>query len=529
MRGKVRHLQAETFPRHRVQAAVELPGQLGVRPGAQQPDFARAPLSWGHTSPCRTAPSLLAWPITLCALCSLNAMQSKSIGRNDPCPCGSGKKYKRCCLAEDQRRAAKDRAPVPQSGKEAAVAVPPADIHQIGGLMYELARKSSSREDRAGFEELLAKTQPILDYMKQEPAIEAASQAIAAHGADFDKLVEDQEAYLERTQALFAEERFVPLRFTADDVQRAFDKVGHPTPGSSSDRFVEIVRKAMLHLADKERRSRSAMSMLVHLPDYVAAGRPLDAWIIQHCAYLMGERPDESNPFLFQMFSYGYDGWVAQKRGREEALLREAGMDLSRLEGMSMEEIDAWLQEQQSDPVKLARMEAVLLANPEQRAQAAANLQELEREAHRLLEREDAAHLLLPLGDVQPWLPRLNEGWARVCEQFPSSGGLPPSSAAGEALMGAIFPLVGEMIAELFTPERTRELVGRLKAYRNARYAAGDKQTTTLANGAIVSLGEGCDPASSGFLYAIGYLSLMKGLETIATLPQAQDQSSDGG
>ena len=24
------------------------------------------------------------------------------IGRNDPCPCGSGKKYKKCCLAKDQ-------------------------------------------------------------------------------------------------------------------------------------------------------------------------------------------------------------------------------------------------------------------------------------------------------------------------------------------------------------------------------------------------------------------------------------------
>ena len=24
------------------------------------------------------------------------------IGRNDPCPCGSGKKYKNCCLAKDQ-------------------------------------------------------------------------------------------------------------------------------------------------------------------------------------------------------------------------------------------------------------------------------------------------------------------------------------------------------------------------------------------------------------------------------------------
>ncbi len=25
--------------------------------------------------------------------------QNKKIGRNDPCPCGSGKKYKNCCLS----------------------------------------------------------------------------------------------------------------------------------------------------------------------------------------------------------------------------------------------------------------------------------------------------------------------------------------------------------------------------------------------------------------------------------------------
>ena len=41
------------------------------------------------------------------------------IGRNDPCPCGSGKKYKRCCLSEDEaaERAAQSalRAPAPGS------------------------------------------------------------------------------------------------------------------------------------------------------------------------------------------------------------------------------------------------------------------------------------------------------------------------------------------------------------------------------------------------------------------------------
>ena len=26
----------------------------------------------------------------------------KKIGRNDPCPCGSGKKYKQCCMRKDQ-------------------------------------------------------------------------------------------------------------------------------------------------------------------------------------------------------------------------------------------------------------------------------------------------------------------------------------------------------------------------------------------------------------------------------------------
>lgn len=37
------------------------------------------------------------------------------VGRNDPCPCGSGKKYKKCCLARDEaaaRQSAQERARV---------------------------------------------------------------------------------------------------------------------------------------------------------------------------------------------------------------------------------------------------------------------------------------------------------------------------------------------------------------------------------------------------------------------------------
>ena len=30
------------------------------------------------------------------------------IGRNDPCPCGSGKKYKKCCLNKEKTTTSKE-------------------------------------------------------------------------------------------------------------------------------------------------------------------------------------------------------------------------------------------------------------------------------------------------------------------------------------------------------------------------------------------------------------------------------------
>ena len=121
-------------------------------------------------------------------------MRNKTVGRNDPCPCGSGRKYKRCCLAADEQRAAQECASVPQADEEDPAPAPPAGVRQITGLLQELARKSSSKAERAEFKELLARTKPVLDYMQQQPAIEAASQAIEAHRPDFDRLVEDGEA-----------------------------------------------------------------------------------------------------------------------------------------------------------------------------------------------------------------------------------------------------------------------------------------------------------------------------------------------
>ena len=65
---------------------------------------------------------------------------SRSVGRNDSCPCGSGRKYKRCCLTKDEdeaRRAAASRAapPLPETEALGPLDAPtPASVAPVGGL-----------------------------------------------------------------------------------------------------------------------------------------------------------------------------------------------------------------------------------------------------------------------------------------------------------------------------------------------------------------------------------------------------------
>jgi hypothetical protein len=48
-----------------------------------------------------------------------------NLGRNDPCPCGSGKKYKQCHLAADEAKAREERA-------KAAESAPPPEAEASG-------------------------------------------------------------------------------------------------------------------------------------------------------------------------------------------------------------------------------------------------------------------------------------------------------------------------------------------------------------------------------------------------------------
>lgn len=53
------------------------------------------------------------------------------VGRNEPCPCGSGRKYKQCCLSKDETKARQARAKVAE--KEAKAAAKSAKAEEKAG------------------------------------------------------------------------------------------------------------------------------------------------------------------------------------------------------------------------------------------------------------------------------------------------------------------------------------------------------------------------------------------------------------
>ncbi len=69
------------------------------------------------------------------------------LGRNEPCRCGSGRKYKHCCLDEDESKAraahAKTMAEAPAPSADAVAAPPRAPKHETQQPWKATSRRGS--------------------------------------------------------------------------------------------------------------------------------------------------------------------------------------------------------------------------------------------------------------------------------------------------------------------------------------------------------------------------------------------------
>jgi protein O-GlcNAc transferase len=86
------------------------------------------------------------------------------LGRNDPCPCGSGKKYKKCCLPLHEESRAKER--------EAAALTPDyTDLDDLSNSVVDLIEAGRLDDAEAACRELLTRFPDQIDGTERLAAV----------------------------------------------------------------------------------------------------------------------------------------------------------------------------------------------------------------------------------------------------------------------------------------------------------------------------------------------------------------------
>jgi hypothetical protein len=371
-------------------------------------------------------------------------------------------------------------------------------------------------------------------YLAMQEEISAAAETLEAHRTEFEQMMADPGTAMDRAYRLFSEERFASLRYTSHDLERAFEVVGYPSHVGDdlSEEDMETIFAATLHLAgDEEQRLRLTRRLLRALPEYVAAGRYCDAWLIQHSAFRLLEVSEESNPFMFVMFQLAYDEWLRQIEEEQNALLEELGVDRSAIGKASIEEAHELTQDLLRDPDKKARIEAFYAAHPAVHDQTETWLLQLEGEAEQLLDRDDAECILLSVEEVAPWLPvlvdRTGPMLRRAREAADADRQLDPD--VEEAIADAFVATIKEMVPAIYTPERVDRLVDDLNDYRRRLSEAGEQKAARRVDGALLALQRDGSPADNRFLVVTCYASLRAIMQTAAeNLAAAQEGAQSG-
>jgi hypothetical protein len=198
-----------------------------------------------------------SWPISLPAV----PARSIKIGRNEPCPCGSGKKYKKCCLAKDEAQAHQAAAALPEQPLPAPGVMADEDEASSRPGMVE---DPLSGQNRAGDKTLLApEVESELNQMWNK------FEALKQPG------IEQMEGFLTQILAL-------PPEATAwSDILHRFARLKHPDlPGvfrriATSVPHTKAIGMAFFYWAAAEEFTRHGSAQM--LPEVAAAFHQLDA------------------------------------------------------------------------------------------------------------------------------------------------------------------------------------------------------------------------------------------------------------
>ena len=101
------------------------------------------------------------------------------IGRNQPCPCGSGKKYKHCCLSSDQasrvKTASRGKQQRPHSGPPAyGFFLEEDNLDELSNRVVDLINDGRLEEAEAACQELKEQYPEVIDWLHRTAMLHEA-------------------------------------------------------------------------------------------------------------------------------------------------------------------------------------------------------------------------------------------------------------------------------------------------------------------------------------------------------------------
>jgi tetratricopeptide (TPR) repeat protein len=149
-------------------------------------------------------------------------------GRNDPCPCGSGKKYKKCCLARDEAAANAQRqhsaAAKSIAAKTSWAIAEDDDLDRLSNRVVDLIEQGLLDDAEKARDELAARYPDMVDCIERTAMIHQARGHLPAAIDWWNKTID----YMQRNDG-FEEDGIQAVRDIVASIEQQI-KNAKPTP-----------------------------------------------------------------------------------------------------------------------------------------------------------------------------------------------------------------------------------------------------------------------------------------------------------
>ena len=392
------------------------------------------------------------------------------IGRNDPCPCGSGLKYKKCCLAKDAKEE-----------------------------RQRSAERAQENAERAG-----KLRQKMEELHERVPEIASAQDVLGQRWRQFARLARDPEGLWLRLRTLLSEPPFDPIRFRDDELERVFAELGAPPVEATEDESAEYMARVTRRLVDKDRRFGIASHLLCLLPEYVEDGRYEDAWIIDRCAEEIME-PDRKGHELMLgcLLLEAIARWEEEREQERLAMLASMGLGPADATPERIREI------MDADDARFAAGERYINEHPGLKTQIAADNEHGVRAAFELIRSDAGRPLLLGRDELAPWVEPMLEAVRAATEGTGDIRARRKSKTRADAIVGGMYDVASQAAAVIFTKERLRRLLRDVEAMR-AGLDPSDRATAAGLDGLAIFARAVADPGENHVLVVLCLWSAMQ-------------------